>query len=252
MSSTGEQKARGRKSETRLVAISRELSRAVGRLKFGDPIRYVYDPLEYAREPHEAYLSRYGAAPKQVLLVGMNPGPFGMAQTGVPFGDVSMVRDFLNIEGTVSHPPNEHPKRPILGFSCSRSEVSGTRLWGFARHRFGTAARFFDDFFVTNYCPLVFMEATGRNFTPDKLPAREREPLFDACDTALRHIVAALEPHFVVGVGAFAMSRAKAALTNYSGVIGTVLHPSPASPKANRGWAAIAERELLELGVKLP
>jgi single-strand selective monofunctional uracil DNA glycosylase len=248
----GTTKERETKAGERLAEISRALSRAVGRLRFGEPVRHVYDPLDYAREPHETYLGRYGATPKRVLLVGMNPGPFGMAQTGIPFGDVAMVRDFMKIEGPVKRPPNEHPKRPILGFACPRSEVSGTRLWGFARNRFGSAERFFEDFFVTNYCPLVFMENSGRNFTPDKLPAHERGPLFDACDTALRRIVDTLEPQFVIGVGAFARNRAKAALTNYGGVIGTVLHPSPASPKANRGWAEIAERELALLGVNLP
>lgn len=235
-----------------LIEISRELSLAVDRLRFRAPIRHVYNPLDYARAPHEAYLARYGGGPKKVLLVGMNPGPFGMAQTGVPFGDVSMVRDFMKIEGRVTRPPNEHPKRPILGFACPRSEVSGTRLWGFARDRFGTAARFFQDFFVTNYCPLVFMEESARNFTPDKLPASERDPLFHACDRALREIVEVLGPHFVIGVGAFARNRAKAALTGYSGVVGTILHPSPASPKANTGWANIVGQELVGLGVTLP
>jgi single-strand selective monofunctional uracil DNA glycosylase len=235
-----------------LVEISRRLSLAVDRLRFAPPIRHVYNPLDYARAPHEAYLTRYGGGPKKVLLVGMNPGPFGMAQTGVPFGDVAMVRDFMSVSGAVTRPPDEHPKRPILGFGCKRSEVSGTRLWGFARDRFGTADRFFQDFFVTNYCPLVFMEESARNFTPDKLPASERDPLFYACDQALREIVDVLEPCFVVGVGAFARNRAKAALANYSGIIGTVLHPSPASPKANTGWARIVEQELVELGVTLP
>ncbi|HEX7671377.1 MAG TPA: uracil-DNA glycosylase family protein [Polyangiaceae bacterium] len=243
---------RSTKNTNELAEISRQLSLAVDRLRFGAPIRHVYNPLDYARAPHEAYLARYGDGPKKVLLVGMNPGPFGMAQTGVPFGDVAMVRDFMNVFGAVTRPPNEHPKRPILGFACPRSEVSGTRLWGLARDRFGTAARFFEDFFVTNYCPLVFMEASARNFTPDKLPASERDPLFHACDRALSEIVRVLEPRFVIGVGAFATNRARAALTDYSGVIGTVLHPSPASPKANTGWAKIVEQELAQLGVALP
>jgi single-strand selective monofunctional uracil DNA glycosylase len=235
-----------------LIEISRDLSRAVTRLSFDEPITHVYDPLSYARAPHEAYLAKYGVGKKKVLLVGMNPGPFGMAQTGVPFGDVAMVRDFLGIEAATKRPDPEHPKRPVLGFECTRSEVSGTRLWGFARDRFGTAKRFFEDFFVANYCPLVFMEASGKNFTPDKLPARERDALFAVCDRALARIVDELRPSVVVGVGVFARDRALAALSGFSGTIGTVLHPSPASPKANRGWAAIAAKELTELGVKLP
>lgn len=236
---------------TPLTKISRDLSRKVGRLSFSSPITHVYNPLDYARAPHEAYLTQWGNSPKLALLVGMNPGPFGMAQTGVPFGDVAMVRDWLGVTGKVARPTTEHPKRPVLGFECARSEVSGTRLWGWARDRFETPARFFERFFVANYCPLVFIEQSGKNFTPDKLSARERDPLFEACDDALRKTVAELRPRFVIGVGAFAMGRARAALPGFDGVIGTVLHPSPASPKANRGWAAVASQELAALGLKI-
>jgi single-strand selective monofunctional uracil DNA glycosylase len=235
-----------------LAAISRTLSTEVSRLRFASPVAYLYNPLEYARKPHEAYLNAWGKGPKRVLLVGMNPGPFGMAQTGVPFGDVQMVRDWMGIRADVGRPASEHPKRPIQGFSCSRSEVSGTRLWGWAKDRFGTPERFFESYFVLNYCPLAFVEASGKNLTPDKLPAVEKAPLFRACDAALRRAVDVLRPRFVIGVGGFAMDRARAALQDYDGVIGTVLHPSPASPKANRGWAKVAEEELRALGVPLP
>jgi single-strand selective monofunctional uracil DNA glycosylase len=232
-----------------LVDISRALSQRVAGLRFAAPVCCVYNPLEYARAPHEAYLSRYGGGQKEVLLLGMNPGPFGMAQTGVPFGDVAMVRDWLGIFAPVEKPPHEHPKRPVLGFECRRSEVSGARLWGWARERFGTPVRFFDRFFVANYCPLAFMEPSARNLTPDKLPAAEQQALFGACDEALRDVVRLLQPRLVVGVGAFAERRARAALASESVRIGTILHPSPASPLANRGWAAAIERQLRSLGV---
>ena len=234
-----------------LVTISRALCKALSDLRFAAPVAYLYNPLEYARAPHEAYLNMWGKGPKRVLFLGMNPGPFGMAQTGVPFGDVRMVQDWLRIEGKVGRAPHEHPKRPVLGFSCARSEVSGSRLWGWAKDRFGRPEDFFRNHFVANYCPLAFVEASGRNLTPDKLPARERAPLFDACDEALRRIVETLRPEFVVGVGAFAMERAKTSLPDFEGVIGSILHPSPASPKANRGWAKHAEAELATLGLRL-
>ena len=234
-----------------LVAVSRKLSARVARLKFGPPVTHVYNPLEYARAPHERYLERYGAAPKEAVLVGMNPGPFGMAQTGVPFGDVKMVRDWMGVSLQVESPKGQHPKRPILGFECGRSEVSGTRLWGWAKERFGTAEAFFQRFFVLNYCPLCFMETSGANFTPDKLPSAEREPLFEACDDALRESVALLKPRLVVGVGGFAAKRAQIALAGMKVTIGSILHPSPASPKANTGWAKIVEQELAALGVSL-
>lgn len=243
-----------------LVRVSRELSAEVARLRFSDPVAYVYNPLEYARAPHEAYLERYGrAAPREALLLGMNPGPFGMAQTGVPFGDVAMVRDFLGVGGRVGRPPREHPQRPVLGFECARSEVSGTRFWGWARDRYGTASRFFERFFVVNWCPLVFIEASSRNRTPDKLSAAEREPLFAACDRALLRIVEILRPRLVIGVGGFAERRAREALggvshpSERSGIaIGCILHPSPASPAANRDWPGQVDAQLAALGLSPP
>lgn len=236
---------------TELAKISRALGRTMSKLEFGKPVTHVYNPLQYAKRPHEIYLDRFGASPKEVVFIGMNPGPFGMAQTGVPFGDVGFVRDWMGIEAPVGRPPDEHPKRPVLGFACERSEVSGSRVWGWARDRFGTPERFFSRFFVTNYCPLLFMEETGRNRTPDKLSSSERAALLAACDEALRAVVDALDPDIVVGVGAWATKRARAALGEGGRPIGTVLHPSPASPKANRGWAPQAESDLRALGIKL-
>jgi single-strand selective monofunctional uracil DNA glycosylase len=231
-----------------LIDVSRRLSDRVSALTFAAPVTHVYNPLEYARAPHEAYLRKYSAGRRRVLLVGMNPGPFGMAQTGVPFGDVTLVRDFLGISAPVGKPAAEHPRRPVEGFDCPRCEVSGTRLWGWVRSRFGTPEAFFRDHFVANYCPLVFMEASGRNRTPDKLPAAARLALFAACDDALRHAVAILRPELVIGVGGFAERRARQALAGFDARIGGMLHPSPASPLANRNWDAQADKALKDLG----
>jgi single-strand selective monofunctional uracil DNA glycosylase len=234
-----------------LCAISRRLSDRVSRLKFDAPVTHTYNPLAYARAAHEAYLTRYGAGPKEVVLLGMNPGPFGMAQTGVPFGDVSMVRDWLAIHERVGAPRRVHEKRPVLGFACTRREVSGTRLWGWAKERFGTPERFFARFFVVNYCPLAFVEASGKNRTPDKLPAAEREALFSACDAALSEIVDALGPRHVVGIGAFAEARARQALAGRDLNITTILHPSPQSPHANSGWVPRIEAQLEQARIRL-
>lgn len=233
------------------VLAARALGRAAGALRFAPPVAFVYNPLDYAWEAHRRYLERWGAGPREVLLLGMNPGPFGMAQTGVPFGEVSLVRDWLGVEAEVGKPPREHPKRPVQGFACRRSEVSGARLWGWAKERFKTPERFFSRFLVLNYCPLVFMDAGGRNLTPDKLPAAEREPLEAACDAALRRLTAFYRPRLVVGVGQFAEARARGALAGSGCAFGNILHPSPASPAANRGWAPQAEAQLRALGVPL-
>ncbi len=133
------------------------------------------------------------------------------------------------------------------------SEVSGARLWGWARDRFGTPERFFERFFVVNYCPLVFLEEGGRNRTPDKLKAAERKLLLAVCDKALRRTVEVLRPKAVVGVGVYARDRSRASLEGLGDIeIGVMLHPSPANPKANRGWAAKAEQDLAALGIAVP
>jgi single-strand selective monofunctional uracil DNA glycosylase len=238
--------------EAPIAAVVEDLVRELRPLSFGPPVTHVYSPLEYARAPHLEYLRRYGQAPREVLLLGMNPGPFGMAQTGVPFGDVGLVRGWLGIEAAVGKPPREHPKRPVLGFACPRGEVSGQRLWGWARDRFGTPERFFARFFVANYCPLAFMAESGSNVTPDKLCEAERTPLLTICDRALRRIVECLRPRMVLGVGAFAENRAREALAGLDTRLGRIPHPSPASPAANRGWAEAAEKALAGYGIGVP
>ena len=210
---------------------------------------HVYQPLAYAWPAHRRYIERYAAGRKRVVFVGMNPGPFGMAQTGVPFGAVGLVKSWLGIEARVGRPPREHPKRPVLGFACPRQEVSGQRLWGAVQARFGSPERFFAHHYVANYCPLLFLEASGRNRTPDKLPARERAPLFAACDRHLAAVVRALAPEWVVGIGSFAEERAREALADAPLRIGRILHPSPANPRAQSRWGEAAARELRALGV---
>lgn len=231
-----------------LIERTRALSAAVGQLSFGAPVTHVYNPLHYAWAAHEQFLQRFGEGAGRAVLLGMNPGPFGMAQTGVPFGEVSMVRDWMGVQAPVARPEPEHPKRPVQGFDCQRSEVSGQRLWGWARDRYGTADAFFQRFFVLNFCPLVFMEDSGRNRTPDKLPKAERDALYAVCDDALLEMVERLEPGVVIGIGGFAHKRA-ARVLGERWPLAVAPHPSPASPLANRGWAPLMDKVVEDLGL---
>jgi single-strand selective monofunctional uracil DNA glycosylase len=232
----------------KVLRVERSLSRELASLSFAAPVTHVYDPLGYAAKPHALFVRRYALGPVPTLFLGMNPGPFGMAQTGVPFGEVAAVRDWLGVEAPVSKPAREHPKRPVEGFACARSEVSGARLWGAIAAQWEKPERFFAESFVLNYCPLVFMEASGKNRTPDQLRRAERDALFAACDRALAKLVAHFAPKLVVGIGRFAADRARAALPEGAVRVGEVLHPSPASPAANRGWAKQAAAQLHALG----
>ncbi len=234
----------------KLIAAGKELSQKVDSLKFTKPTTHIYNPLSYAWNAHEAYIRKCGNSPKKVLFMGMNPGPFGMAQTGIPFGQIEHVRDWIGVSCTVDKPKNEHPKRLIEGFNCTRSEVSGQRLWGFFKEQFTSAEHFFESHYVLNYCPLVFMEASGKNRTPDKLPVSESDELYRLCDQHLFSVVQALQVEWVIGVGVFAEERAKNALKEIASLkFGRILHPSPASPAANKGWGekALAQLNAMEV-----
>ncbi|BCX47160.1 single-strand selective monofunctional uracil DNA glycosylase [Haloferula helveola] len=233
-----------------MIEISRALTERLRPLSFSTA-SHVYLPTDYARKPHEAYLKRFGKGPKRVLFLGMNPGPWGMAQTGVPFGEIPAVKDWMGIDEPVGKPDPEHPKRRIEGFACQRSEVSGRRLWGYFAEKYPQAEDFFAGHFVANYCPLVWMGETGANITPDKLPSSEMEPVEDACMEHLAKLLEILRPQYLIGVGAYAEAKLATAaeVVSSTATVGRVLHPSPASPAANRGWAEAAEKQLKAQGV---
>ncbi len=237
-----------------LHRLTAELADRVDRLDFGGRVAYTYNPLRYAAEPYKRYLDRFGRGKKEILFLGMNPGPWGMAQIGIPFGEINAARNWLKLEAPVERPAQEHPKRPVEGFDCSRSEVSGRRLWGLFSEEFATPEAFFADHFVANYCPLVFMEESGKNFTPDKLPKAESAPLFTACDDHLEGLLHIFRPRFLLGVGKFAYKQllrvaGRLPVEERKGItIDSILHPSPASPAANRGWAAAAKQKLHAVG----
>ncbi|MBQ7196678.1 MAG: hypothetical protein IJS40_04645 [Synergistaceae bacterium] len=227
-----------------------ELSNAIGEMKFSAPVAVVYNPLQYAADGLEKYL-RYSEGSKRVVFLGMNPGPWGMAQTGVPFGEIKAVKNFLGLNDIkISSPANEHPLYPVQGLSCTRTEVSGKRLWGLFKERFGTAEKFFEEHFVLNYCPLLFLTESGenrvRNLTPDKLEKSERKILYAACDLCLKKIIEVLKPKFVVAIGNFAEDRALEALDDLDVTISKILHPSPASPQSNQNWAGTVTSQLIE------
>jgi single-strand selective monofunctional uracil DNA glycosylase len=228
----------------------RRLAREADRLCFAPPVRFVYNPLIYAREPAERYVTLYAAGKKDVVFLGMNPGPWGMAQTGVPFGEVAAARDWLGIEGRVSVPATVHPRVPVHGFDCPRSEVSGRRLWGLVRERFGDAREFARHWFVANYCPLLFLDDAGRNITPDKLARADRAALFPICDRFLATLLSTLRPRWAVGVGTFARQRLEAVAPALCIAVASIPHPSPANPAANRGWARQAKAALRVEGIR--
>jgi single-strand selective monofunctional uracil DNA glycosylase len=225
-----------------LQRIARRLAREAEALEWHTP-SHVYNPLVYAWAGYHEYLRRYGLERGRVLLLGMNPGPWGMTQTGVPFGDVLMVREWFGIETRLGRAlPVQHRKYPILGMACHRNEGSGSRLWRWAEARLGPPDEFFARFFVWNYCPLLFI-GDDHNLIPERLSRSEHDALGAVCDRALTAVVRALQPAAVIGIGRYAERRAHAVLGDDVD-IRYLPHPSPASPAANAHWPELAEAAL--------
>lgn len=233
-----------------VLAAAKELSAAMEELEFGAPVAYTYNPLEYAWAGHEAYVRRFVRTKKKALYLGMNPGPFGMAQTGVPFGEVAAVTQWMGISAPIGQPPKTHPKRPVQGFFCPRSEVSGRRLWGLFEEMYGTADAFFEHSYVANYCPLIWMGESGANITPAQLPKEQAAQIDAACQRHLVRLIEILEPRCLIGVGAYALKQLQAAAATLGAErfeLGSIVHPSPASPVANKCWPERPRQQIRDI-----
>ncbi len=211
---------------------------------------YVYHPLNYAWNFHKKYLELYVKKGTKALFLGMNPGPFGMAQTGIPFGEVNVVKEYLKIDEPLLALPITHPKRPIEGLLCERSEVSGRRLWSLIEKKFPLSKQFTPHLAIMNYCPVVFVDTgpTGKNIIPEKIEKEVRVELEKVCDTYLDDIIDIIRPISVVGIGQYAKKKLSLSIARSKKniYVTSIIHPSPANPQANKGWLEIVEKALVD------
>ena len=236
------------------LLIEEKLGVKLTSLKHDPKVTHVYNPIEYALELHKDFLSKYVTGKRKVLFLGMNPGPWGMAQTGVPFGEVNMVRDWLDIKGQVQQPAQIHPKRPIEGLNCVRREVSGERFWNLIKDLTKNHKdNFFNECAVYNHCPLAYMATSGKNVTPVEMKATFKNEIFDLCDDALADVINLLDTKIVIGIGRHAVQRAEKVIekNHLEGIqVHFLNHPSPASASANKmGWDVIARQQLNDCGI---
>lgn len=203
-------------------------------------VDYVYNPLAYAWDVHVAYLEKSTTAGAKTILLGMNPGPHGMGQMGIPFAATTVVRDLIGIKGIrVFEPRRIHPRRPVEGLNWPKEEVSGTRLWGALEEKYGLIDNIFKNVFLVNHCPLMlFSGERARNITPDKIGGPVTRSMLERCDDYLREVVDIMGAKVVIGVGNYAKNRATSAFHGSDVRISSCWHPSPASPLANRNGGA--------------
>ena len=172
-----------------------------------------------------------------------------ISTSGVPFGEVSVVNNWLKINGVVGKPKVEHPKRQIEGLNCKRREVSGERFWNFIKSVSGTPDNFFKNCLVYNHCPLIFMGKSGKNVTPPDMKIDVRNKLLQLCDETLKDVIELYSVKHIVGLGRFAETRAKKVVNDNlikDAEVSFLIHPSPASPAANKGWNDLAYKSLTD------
>lgn len=221
----------------RVLEAAQEVSKGCDQLSLGDPVAFTYNPLAYAWDGYKQYVNRFGSGTKRVLFVGMNPGPWGMGQTGIPFGDPVAVSELMGIEEMRVHAPeDEREGRPVHGLMSPRREVSGTRLWEGLDEVFGGLTAAFEMLFVVNHCPLLLFDDEGKNLTPPRLRKEDHDALCEVCDLHLARLIEHFEPGHVVGIGRFAEERANevVARDGLDAQVSYLLHPSPANPHANK------------------
>ncbi|MED6337735.1 MAG: uracil-DNA glycosylase family protein [Candidatus Thermoplasmatota archaeon] len=230
--------------------LSNSCNKSIKKIERETIVAHATNPLDYAWPHHEQYLTNWGGLGAKTLLLGMNPGPWGMAQSGVPFGSTEVAKSKLKIKPCqLTTPSNAHPKRPIIGLDLERQEISGQRLWSLMFDHFGNGKNVFSNIFVVNHCPLLLLGESGKNLTPDNLSATVMKPILEACDEHLKKVVDIMGITRIIGVGKYAEKRARLAFDagkTGDGItksgrkidITSCWHPSPASPLANRNDGA--------------
>lgn len=286
-----------------LIQDTRVFSDALDRLSRPAGVSHVYNPLAYMRRAHEQWLAQfevfvdyqgesvscatYEKSPDEFaratqsrpyLILGMNPGPWGMVQTGVPFGDVANANTILGYRRGDQIPAPDpdrvtlHPKRPVQGFACTRREASGERLWGglckvWEKPAFDANVHEIDavlaDCFAVNYCPLAYFadDGKGTNVTPDAFrksgPYRDlpyANDLDALCSSYIAAIMQAFRTRVVLAVGRYAETMAKVIVTSAMPAdvrpkVVYLTHPSPLATRSAGEWAAMAQREMSAAGV---
>ncbi|XP_075222511.1 single-strand-selective monofunctional uracil-DNA glycosylase [Lycorma delicatula] len=217
-------------------------------VKLNPPVEYIYNPLEYAFEVHSNFVNKFCNEKKQLLFLGMNPGPWGMMQTGVPFGDINTVKNWLKLSGNITEPHRQHPNKRVKGFDCKRVEVSGKRFWSLAQHLSNNNPNtFFSNSFLHNYFPLVLLSSTGKNITPADLKSSDQKLIQNICNESLLEILAHLQVKYVIAIGRFAERRVVSLLKNKNVTdikVVYISHPSPRNPASNKDWLHITLQHL--------
>ena len=218
-----------------LLAAASRLRHELRGLRFGPPVSHVYDPLDYARRGYESYVRAFANAPKRVLFVGMNPGP---VRDGADRRAVRRRPDGARL-AAASRRRSAGRRPSTRSDRCRASRVRAARSAAPASgapSRSASASR-------SASSPTTSSRTTARSRSsrraaaiarPTSCPSASARRCFAPATRTCAGWCAALEPEWVIGIGAFAEARAREALPGAR--VGRITHPSPANPRAQENW----------------
>ena len=209
-----------------IIELYKSLNIELDELKFFPPCFYVYNPLSYCFESFKIYFEYLNTEEEINLFFGINPGPFGMAQTGIPFGDKETVKNYLKIEPKIDIDkiPKQHPKKQILGLEVKRVEKSGRIFWGVIKEFYPEKYDFFKSNFVLNFCPLCFLDEQGRNITPKVLRKEDQIALYKILEIFMLKLFKLIKIKKLIAIGDETFSYLNALNTKLK--IQTIIHPA--------------------------
>jgi single-strand selective monofunctional uracil DNA glycosylase len=242
-------------SSRRFAPLARSIARATGWL--------VLDPSRYGERWHAPFRRLYPPRARPLLVFGLNPGPYGMAQTGIPFTDLKRLAQGLPRLAAELARSGERLSLPGLApsslqpFLTRTFESSSVRVHRFLRLAHGSAERAFREVVFVNPCPLLFIDrALGENRTPADLPRALRAGVDEARVEVVSVAVARLRARGAIVLGRDAAAALSVPLRARLGERAVVEweHPARAVPDiwARGLLAALRRRGLLASSRRRP
>ena len=179
-----------------------------------------------------------------IVALGLNPGKYGMSQTGIPFTDVTRAARV----GIAIEPPGLAPAslRPFL--KSYRVERSSASVYNLLDALWGGPAEGWRRLWAVAPCGLLFLEPDGTNVTPADARLARRDDVRELRLRVIRESVEAARPRGVLLLGQDVARVAADALGDVETLV--VDHPVARGP-GRRGpawWAGVVAQAVRARG----
>jgi len=208
----------------------------------------VWNPALYALDIYQEYLTKFPPEPGAILALGLNPGPYGMAQTGIPFTDCRTASGALGMEMTI---PGKAPDDLISRLKKANGKWRGTYersslgMYRFLILAWGDIKTAYRNWFVGNPCPLLFLDPERWNVTPADPRLRRMKEVGELRQRAVIGFSEILNPRGIVCFGKDVAKAVGEVAIRQVGPDRVVFYEHPARAVPEK-WAAGLLQELTQ------